>query len=342
MTIKEITNQADWANFHRLLNPNSFLQSWEWGQVQTETGENIIRLGFFNDDQIIGAALIIIVNAKRGRHYLIPHGPVINSSPLLRDTLAEIVSYCRQRAKKDHVVALRIAPLLITTQENIKLFHQLGFRPAPIHVHAELTWVLDIEPPADQLLGGMRKTTRHAIMKAKQAGVTVELISEFQSSSALDRFMSLYQTTKNRHNFVPFKRHFISSQLKEFARDNHIFIAIARYEDKDVVAAICVHYGSTVFYHHGASVQILGKIPASQLLQWTAIKEAKRRGAKLYNFWGIAPANKPHHPFKGITTFKQGFGGYAINYIHAQDLPLSSVYLKLWLIDSYRKLRRGF
>ncbi|GAI33015.1 unnamed protein product, partial [marine sediment metagenome] len=28
--------------------------------------------------------------------------------------------------------------------------------------------------------------------------------------------------------------------------------------------------------------------PASYLLQWEAIKEAKNRGCKLYNFWGIA------------------------------------------------------
>jgi len=339
MTIITIKDRHRWDEALQHINPNTFLQSWEWGRVQQDTGERIMRFGFIEQDQIIGLALVVIVNAKRGRHYLIPHGPIFEEEQKTLQHLPALVQYLRQRARQDRVVALRIAPLLEDTPDTRQTFTQLGFRPAPLHVHAELTWVLDINKPAEQLLQDMRKTTRHAITKARRAGVTVEII---KGLNGLDRFLPLYQVTKTRHHFTPFSRNFLKVQLDTFAQHDHLFIAYARYRGQDVAAAVCLHLGSTVFYHHGASNRLPKGVPASQLLQWEAIQEAKRRGATRYNFWGIAPPNQPRHPFAGITVFKQGFGGRAINYLHAQDLPLSHRYWKLWAIDTWRKHRRGF
>ena len=71
-------------------------------------------------------------------------------------------------------------------------------------------------------------------------------------------------------------------------------------------------------YHHGASSYAHNKIPASYLPQWTAIRDALKRGDRVYNFWGIAPGtlteegfkiSEPKHPFGGVTLFKTGFGG---------------------------------
>ena len=63
------------------------------------------------------------------------------------------------------------------------------------------------------------------------------------------------------------------------------------------------------------------------MLQWEIIKEAKRRGCKLYDFWGyIDPKASPKHPWAGPTLFKMGFGGRAYEYVKTQDLPLSKKY----------------
>lgn len=334
MHVREISDSRAWNQFVLSLNPNTFLQSWEWGQVQQRTGEKVRYLGIFDGEVQIGAALIITVNARRGRFLLIPHGPLIDPRVLPRDVLITIVSFCRSIALQDNAVALRIAPLLETTPEHQKLFSDLGFRPAPIHIHAELTWVLDISKSEEALLAGMRKTTRHAVKKAQKEGVRVEIIS---NPSGLNRFWPLYEATKNRHGFVPFSKTFLQAQA-----DVGGYFAIARHGNQDVAGAFLVHFGNTVFYYHGASLKLSSAIPAAQLLQWESIREAKRRGAFQYNFWGIARDDEPNHPFAGITVFKKGFGGYAIDYLHAQDLPLSLGYWKLWLVDSLRKWWRGF
>lgn len=337
--IKEITDSNTWNDFVLSLSPNTFLQSWEWGETQQSTGEAIYRLGVFSGDKQIGAAQVVVVNARRGRHYLIPHGPLFVDEQKYRDGLAEIIGYLQEKAKKDRICALRVAPLALTTQDNCNLFKSLGFIPAPLHVHAELTWALDISPSLSEVLASMRKTTRHSIKKSEQAGVIAEVCT---SSEMIDRFMPLYETTRQRHGFVPFSRNFIQKQVESFRKNNRVFAVFGKYQGEDVAAGIFVQFGSTVFYHHGASKHIQNNVPVAHAVQWVAIQEAKKRGATRYNFWGIAPKDQPKHPFAGITVFKQGFGGYALDYLHAQDLPLSFLYSKLWLVESIRKIRRGF
>ncbi|MBI1833836.1 MAG: peptidoglycan bridge formation glycyltransferase FemA/FemB family protein [Candidatus Andersenbacteria bacterium] len=340
MQILEITDKEQWDRFLGEVKPNTFLQSWQWGQVQKRTGENIRYLGFYEGQQLQGVALVITVNARRGKFFLIPHGPIIQSPLPLKTAVAELVAYAKENATKEQVAALRIAPLTETSPESVAVFSEAGFRPAPLHIHAELTWVLSIYKSEEEILAGMRKTTRHAIKKAQQANVQVEIVTDIQTG--LDRFWPLYETTKDRHGFVPFSRSFLQTQAEEFSKENNMFFVIASHDGKDVAGAMLMHFGDTVFYYHGASLKLSTSIPAAQLLQWETIKEAERRGATQYNFWGIAPDNEPNHPFAGITTFKKGFGGYAIDYLHAQDLPLSFGYWKMWLIDMWRKKRRGF
>jgi lipid II:glycine glycyltransferase (peptidoglycan interpeptide bridge formation enzyme) len=113
-----------------------------------------------------------------------------------------------------------------------------------------------------------------------------------------------------------------------------------------------MHLGGETSYHHGASSFAHHKIPASYLLQWTAIRDALARGDSVYNFWGIAPMvtspegqqtiENPRHPFAGVTLFKTGFGGTLLNLQHCIDLPLSATYHLTRAFEHARKWKRGF
>ena len=93
-------------------------------------------------------------------------------------------------------------------------------------------------------------------------------------------------------------------------------------------------------YHHGASDP--SKIPAASAIQLAAIREAKKRGCARYNFWGIAPKEKKNHPWSGITAFKYGFGGTPESYVHAHDYPLSPAYAISYIIETVRRIRKGY
>ena len=83
-------------------------------------------------------------------------------------------------------------------------------------------------------------------------------------------------------------------------------------------------------------------------LQWEAIKEAKCRRCKSYNFWGVVKDKNfhPDHPWYGFRLFKRGFGGFKFSYIRAQDYPINSKYYAYRAVEGlrrlYRRLRYGY
>jgi len=324
----------------------TFLQSWNWGEFQKASGEKIWRLGSYNQEQLIGIFLVVKIRARRGTFLFLPHGPIIKNIEfrIQNEVLTALVSELKKIAKGERASFIRISPIWERNEENIKIFRDLGFRNAPTHMHAEVTWELDIRPPEEEILKGMRKTTRYLI---RQAGKNPDIkIVKSRNIEDLKTFDDIYQETVSRHNFVPFSMEYLQKEFKSFEGSNEIAIFLGEYKEKVISSAVIVYWQNFAFYHHGASLSEYSKIPASYLLQWEAIKEAKRRGCEFYNFWGIAERNWKleignwkffPHPWAGLTLFKQGFGGYKKEYVKTQDLILSNKY---WLTYIFEKLRR--
>ena len=101
-----------------------------------------------------------------------------------------------------------------------------------------------------------------------------------------------------------------------------------------------IYWQGIGFYHQGASLSKYSKIPVSYLLQWTAVKEAKKRNCSIYNFWGIAPEDKKNHPWSGLSLFKKGFSGYKKLYVKTQDFPITKKYYLTFIFEKIRKIRR--
>jgi len=190
-----------------------------------------------------------------------------------------------------------------------------------------------LTPAEDELLMHMRKTTRNLIRRAQKEGVEIKTGT---SDEDVEVFYDLYKETVKKHNFTPFSLAYIKNQVKIFSQNNSVRVFTARHKGQPLASSIIMFYGDSAFYHHGASIQ--SKIPAAYLLQWEAIREAKRRGHKFYNFWGIIKEDVSlSHPWQGITLFKKGFGGFQSDYLHAQDMPLSWKYWINWTIETIRK-----
>ncbi len=298
-------NQRDWDGYVLKHAPQALFQSWKWGEVEKKLGRKVWRLEWSD-----GIAQVVKVEARRGTFLHIRHGPV--------GTIH--IEDLKNLAKKERAWFVRMSP-------QVERLPDLGLVPAPIHaMDAEICWVLDLDKNEEELLANMRKTTRYEIRHA--AGVKVE------KSKDLERFIRLYNATSQRHNFVQ------HTGIREEFETLDADLYIASHQGTDLAAAMIVYFGDEAIYHHGASVPT--KIPASYLLQWEAIREAKSRGKKLYNFWGIAPEDKSNHPWRGITVFKTGFGGREVRFLHAQDLPVSPLYIIPKTIEEIRKRYKGY
>ena len=343
MILREITNKNIWENFFGAIEEKSFLQSWNWGEFQKEMGQKIWRWGVYENDELISIALVVKIIAKRGTFLFLPHGPVIKSqiSNPKSQILKLLLDKLKKIAKEEKASFIRIAPIWERNEENMKIFRDLRFRKAPIHMHPEVTWQLDISPSREDLLMQMRKTTRYLIRQ----GLKNKEIEIFQSQKLedIEVFNNLHQEVVKRQHFTPFSLDYFKKEFLAFNPEGQISTFFGKYQGEILASAIIVFWQSIAFYHHAASSSKHSKVPISYLLQWEVIKEAKKRGCKLYNFWGIAPeGSSKKHPWWGLTLFKKGFGGYKKEYVKTRDFVLSPRYWLNWVIEKIRHKKRGF
>lgn len=334
MEVKLISSQQIWTDFFNQNGSPSFLQSWEWGELQKKLGYKIERTGLYNKNKLEGIALIIKIRAKRGNFLFIPHGPILITNT--QKIFSDLLEYLKTIAKKDKFDFIRIAPIQVDTNENRKLFQSIGCKDAPIYMHAERIWSLDITKNEEELLSQMRKTTRYLIRKAPKDGIMIEKRTD---KDAVDDFYPLFEKTVEREHFVPFSKKYITNEFTEFARNNNAVLFFAKREGEYLASALIDFTRSTGFYHQGASIHT--KYPAPYLLQWEAIKEAKKRGCTSYCFTGILEPGRSPKNWQGLTMFKQGFGGFQTDYVTTQDYIINPKYYLSYVYELYLKWKRG-
>lgn len=332
-SIREVTDKNQWENFVLNYHPNSFLHSWSWGQFSRLQGEKTFYLGIFSEqDNLVGVALFNKITARRGSYLTCHGGPMIDWNNL--EAFDALVMYLKELANKEKVWFIRIRPPLFHSNDKVKFFKSRGFILAPMYFQAEYTLYLDLTQSEEELLKNMRKNTRYGIKRAQREGIVIE---KSQDPVALNQFYQLYQATVGRQHFVAYPKKFFADELKIFSQDNQTQIFLAKYQGEALAGAIIIFYGDFAYYHHGASLKKYEEKCASYLVQWEAILEAKERGFKFYDFWGVAPTNDPSHPRAGLTFFKQGFGGQRVRWQQTMDLPIS---WKYWLTYGFVKLER--
>ncbi|MFH0851247.1 MAG: peptidoglycan bridge formation glycyltransferase FemA/FemB family protein [Candidatus Peregrinibacteria bacterium] len=373
MTVTEATDQQAWDFFLSRQQFRPFLQSWTMGEVYRDTQQEPIRLEVHEDGEIVAICQAIVVPAKRGRHLSIPYGPLVSNQESLDVLLQELKRIARQQ----HCTFMRMSPFLPAKASAKAGWPPAESQPSPLHLLAEHLWYLPLQTPdpwqptqtsneqratsnesptaviEESLLKNMRKTTRNLVRRAERDGVTIETSSD--PNRDIEHFLALHEETRQRHGFTPYTHEFFRSQIRRFSERGECTVYLARYQGEIAAASIHMHAFGETSYHHGASTHRLSKVPASYLLQWTAIRDALRRGDRVYNFWGIAPLQEKNdeqlqatsyklqaHPFAGVTLFKTGFGGSLLPLTHCVDFPLSARYHLTRAFELLRKWRRGF
>jgi len=123
---------------------------------------------------------------------------------------------------------------------------------------------------------------------------------------------------------------------------------LAEFEGEIIAGIIVTFFGDMAIYYFGASGNAHRNVMAPYLLQWVAMRFAKARGIKWYDFLGIAPLDEngevdEKHAWAGVTEFKRKFGGVTVNYLPARELVYDwpmflALRLKKWLNGIFKKM----
>jgi lipid II:glycine glycyltransferase (peptidoglycan interpeptide bridge formation enzyme) len=339
MEIKEIIDKNIWEGFLAGCQEKTFLQSWNWGEFSQTMGEKIWRWGVFDHQGLVAVALVEKKASRRGVFLLIPHGPVIKNADQA-EVLRILTEKLKFLAGEEKTSFIRINPIWERNEENLKIFRELGFRDAPLQIHPEASWKLDLTSAEKTLFNQMRKTTRYLIRQNQQNPQI--RISQNHDLGGVKLFSQWHNRVSQRQYFVPFSLEYLQKEWAAFAPDNNACLFFGHCGKEVAAGAFVVFWSGIGFYHHAISAPQFTKLSIPYLLQWEAIKEAKKRGCRLYDFWGfVDPQKQPRHPWAGPTLFKMGFGGRKYEYVKTQDLALSKKYWLTWIFEKIRKLKRG-
>ena len=169
----------------------------------------------------------------------------------------------------------------------------------------------------------------------KRKGVKVV---KSDSPKDIEILYKLYQETAEREGFSPrSKKYFVNLFYELFAKKNGMFF-IAMYQGRPIAALFVTFYDKMASYLYGGSSRRDRNVMAPYLLHWEVIKEAKKRGMKIYDLLAIAPREDQGHKHYGLRKFKQQFGGRQVNLVGGWD----KVYSRFWyfLFKIAEKIRR--
>jgi len=334
MTIREITDREEWEQFWEMHAPNALFQSWLWGEVVKRQSLPLTRFGLYDGSKLIGIFQGVTVRARRGTYLHVRHGPIFATQKV--HYWKSVLSYLKSLARKERAWFCRISPQLYDSPVNRQLLGSLGLVPSAVHeVDAERCLQLSLYKTEDELMSGMRKTTRYEVRRAEKMGVHVVSSA---NPAELDNFFDLYKETSRRQHFVEHKG--IREEFEIYSREGKAILLLGYHENSLLSAAIILFSGHQAIYHHGASSRT--KLPVNYAVQWEAIRTAKKRGYAYYNFWGVAPLENPSHPWSGHSLFKRGFGGSEKVSIHARDLPTSAFYPVTRAIEWWEERGKGY
>ncbi len=343
--IREFSDRDQWSRFVAAAQPPTFLQDWEWGEVEAALGREVIRVGIYHGETLIGASpdqrmligvcQLVGYRARRGNFLLIPHGPVLRVKPEPAIFIA-LTTFLRQQGYHRRYAFIRLNSALPKDLALATALRREGFHFSPLWTVADNAWVIDLDPTEEQILASMQPSHRKAITDGlKKPFLEIEATTD---STRIGDFWPIYQQLAQRKEFMPYPRDLVEREFAAFAAAGKAKLYLGRVEGRYACGAIIIFSNGSAFYHHGASLPL--REPLTYKLHWQGMRDAKAAGCQRYNLWGITLSQSPKHPWAGLTQFKKGFGGGLIEFLSTMDFVCSQKYWLTYLVERARRQMR--
>ena len=333
MNIITAENQKQWDDFITSHEEANFLQSWDFYEFHIARGKTVVRKLVLDGDKIIGAYAGVVETAKRGRYMAIAGGPIIDwkNKKLVEAVFEDI----KAEGKKNNCVFVRVRPQLELSEKSLDLMKKLGLKRAPMFLSVEYAGILDLTKPEEEILAGASQGFRRKLRKAEKNEITIETSKD---PAIVKTFYEIEVKHAQRQKFIAFSEDFLTKQFAAFAKNDEVIMYTAKKDGEILAQNFMIFYGNEASYHYGTSTDLGTKYSAAPLLHMEAMKEARNRGIKRYNLWGIVGLDETKHRFYGVSEFKRSFGCAELKYTPAHDLILNKPkYLMTKAIETTRK-----
>ena len=342
--ILEKSEEPFWEEFIQTHPMATIHQTPKWGSFQeTIHGRGkywIVVLEEKNEEnstpRIIGGSLIIRHCLPKGYCWLYAaRGPLLNYKNS-KEEMGAILKALSPIAKEENAIFFRIDPPIKKSQKvpQIKRFKSVPYGFQPMH-----TLILDINKTEKEILEQMKPKGRYNIKLATKKGVKIHELRHDKPENFIKdmgSFHDLIKETTKRDGFHGHNMDFYKNMVEIL--DKNATLYLAQYNEKVIASIIMTTFQDTATYYYGASSNKHRNVMAPYLLQWKAIKDAKHKGCKYYDFLGISPSGAKNHPWQGVTEFKKKFGGHEVSYKPAHQYSFKPLLHLLYRI--YKMLKK--
>jgi lipid II:glycine glycyltransferase (peptidoglycan interpeptide bridge formation enzyme) len=246
-----------------------------------------------------------------------------------------------------NTIAIRFDPdVIFNTPEDRDLFNygmktvayadRLKLHKNAVDIQPPDSTLVDLTGTEEEILDKMHSKWRYNIRLSERKGVKIHryLGNNINLSEKIDKFYELTKITNARDGNASHAKNYyldlIKSSAEEVAAGKDvpvISLYIAEHEGEEIASIMTLFSHDEAIYLYGASSNNKRNLMPNHLLQWTAMKDAKAYGSKIYDMYGMPPEGKDeNHPMHGLYMFKANFGGKNIHRTGSWDIPLKPIY----------------
>jgi len=327
MKLKIIQEKDNWNEFIKE-NDGSFLQSFEWGQLQEKFFHKVSRWEISENGRKVLQSQMIKEKIVFFNYFYIPYGPVFDKSATLEEkkqAFKLLLNEVQKKAEEEGAVFLKIEPLAPLPQVS-------NFKPviSSKRIQPQRTIILNIDRTEQEILKSLNRKIRYNIRLAIKKGVRIKISDEY-----LPIFYNLLEKTKKRQNFNIYPESHYKAIFAVANSDFKAKMLLAEYRKKIILAEINIFFGKRATDLHSGFDYEYRSLKPSELMNCQCILIAKQLGCKEYDFWGI-----DEKKFPGVTSFKKGFSGQETEYPMALDFIFNKKLYKSYTF--LRKLKHIF
>lgn len=299
-------------------------QSKDWQKLQNDLGEKSYLIT--EKDYHF---LAIEKNTPLGKYLYLPYGPVADDKQGIKRALKELTKL----SKDNNYIFVRIEPQLEDALNNLsdKIKKTKDLNPKE-------TWVLDLTGNEEELKSRLPSRLLRYYKSAENKGIT---ITSSKNPEDIRYLIKLQNALAKEKGINTFSEEYLRTEAKQPFATTYL----ARYQDpetnrEEIVAAGLVFDDKTTRYNlQGAQSDTGRKLHATGILTIQLINDARAKGLKNFDFWGIAPEGAPdNHPWAGFTNFKKTFAGHEVDYAGTHDVIINPIKYHMYTI--FRKLNQ--
>ncbi len=164
---------------------------------------------------------------------------------------------------------------------------------------------LDLSKSEEKILAQMKKDARYSIRKAEKEKLQLIKVNDLKS------FHQAWKKTIGWKRWPPSLKSL--KKLRKAFDQKAIFLAV-KNQEQIIAGTIILITKKTAYYYYAFTGKEGRKKLAQYLLVWEAIKLAKKKKCKVFDFEGIYDQRFPNQSWRGFSHFKKSFSGKEIEY----------------------------